>query len=257
MKPLPVLAAAVLLACGPRSLRAGAGGVLLARNHEAFLVEDDLVYARCLDLLRDGTYRQINRDEHGSEEVDHGTWEQSAGGMLRLHATRHALRFHALVAGPLSVALNSQAQRDALPTLYHDIAGFLATADDAVFSTRDVADLVTNGIKDEEPCRLDISRQTETCSRGDVIALTRQIANFVHTEQSGVYVLAPTKTAAGQPVFMLADDTFQATDLPRVQREYGIPVGGRPPFYFVPVEARAFAREIGSWRVPRLIGSPE
>ena len=257
MKPLPLLLTTVLLAGDPPCLRAGTDELLPARSHEAFLVEDDLAYARCLDLQRDGTYRQINRDEHGSEEVDRGTWDEAAGGLLRLHASRHALRFHALVAGPLSVALDSQAQRAALPALYHDIAGFLAASDDAVFATRDVRDLVTRGTGGEEPCRLDIARRTETCSREELVALSRQIANFLHTEHSGVYVLALTRTADGQPIFALADDTFQAADLPRVRREYGVPADGRPPFYFVPVAARTFAHEVGTWRVPRLPGSPE
>ena len=255
MKPLPILLAGAILSGRPPSLDAGADGLLPSAKHEAFLVEDDLAYARCLDLMRDGTYRQINRDGHGSEEVDRGTWDQAAGGVLRLHARRHALRFHALVAGPLSVTLDSQAQRDALPALYHDIAGFLAASEDTVFSARDVAELVRH--RNEEACRLDIARDAETCGRAELVALTRQIANFIHTEASGVYVLTLARTAAGQPVFALADDPFQAADLPRVMREYRVSPAARPPFYFVPVEGRVFAAEVGAWRVPRLPGSPD
>ena len=253
MKTPRIIAFAALLACGPHAAPAAGSGFLFPKGREAFLVEDDLAYARCLDLLRDGTYRQINRDEHGSEEVDRGTWDQSAAGVLRLRATRHALRFHALVSGPVSVALDSRAKRDAVPALHEAVGAFLAASEDAVFSARDVAGIGGGNV----PSRLDITGQAGTCSRQNLEALARQMGVFIRAEAGGVYVLNPSKNADGPPVFALEGDTFQAGDLPQVRRVYRVPGGARPPFYFVPVEARVFAREVGSWRQPRLAGSPE
>ena len=257
MKLALAIAAGTLLAQPSPGLLAGTNRVLLPRRQEAFLVEDDLVYARCLDLLRDGTYRQINRDEHGSEEVDRGTWDQSTEGALRLRASRHALRYHGLVAGPLSLALGGQAQRDALPSLLDSTREFLAASADAVFSARDVAAIRSRGVEGLAPFGIAVAPQAETCSRRDLDALARSGADFVRTEQSGVYVLTPAKTAAGHLLFVLADATFQAADVSRVRREYGIRPSERPPFYFVLVDGRTFARETGSWRLPRLPGSPE
>ena len=76
----------------------------LSKKQDTFFIEDDFVYRRFLQLARDGTYCQINRERTTGAEVDRGTWEQSADGTLFLHFTRGGLRFHALLSGPLAPA---------------------------------------------------------------------------------------------------------------------------------------------------------
>ena len=96
------------------------------------------------------------------------------------------------------------------------------------------------------PLVLTIDPKAESFRRGDLETLARQIDDYVQTEQTHTFRLTPIE-AGGQRLLVQEDAVFQATDLPRVLSEY--PVGtGRPPFYFVQVDAGTFAREAGSWQ---------
>jgi hypothetical protein len=57
-------------------------------------------------------------------------------------------------------------------------------------------------------------------------------------------------------LLVLEDATFQAQDLPRVRQEFRVQPGAAPPFYFARVDARAFARRAGRWKVLELPGRP-
>ena len=110
-----VALALVLVGSVSGSVRAAAPTTpRLTKKQDVFFIENDFVYRRFLQLARDGTYRQINRDR-AAVEVDRGTWEQTADGTVLLHFTRGGLRFHALSSGPLSITLDDPQKLAALP----------------------------------------------------------------------------------------------------------------------------------------------
>ena len=126
------------------------------------------MYRRFLALMHDGAYRQINQDRAHCAEADAGKWEQSADGTLRLHSAHRALRFRALLAGPLSVVLDSQEKLDRLPSLAAAIRRFLDGTGDAVFAEPTMAEFDGQGL-------VVLAPTAETFPRADLESLVRQI----------------------------------------------------------------------------------
>lgn len=238
MNLIPLLAAGAVLTFS---------GFRLPVRRDAFFVENDLVYRRFLALMQDGAYRQINQDRTSCAEVDQGTWDQTPDGAVRLHSTRHALRFRALLAGPLSVVLDSQEKLDALPRMAAAIRRFLDETHDRVFAASTVDELGAV-----------ISPGVETFSREETQSLLQQVEDTAESERSGVYTFAAVKAAPGNAALLiLRDAVFQATDLPRVRHDYPVKGDGPPPFYFAQVDARTFAREAGAWQAFHFPGEPD
>ena len=221
-------------------------GFRLPAHHDAFFVEDDLVYRRFLALMHDGAYRLIHQDRTACTEVDQGTWDQTSDGAVRLHSARHALRFRALLAGPLSVVLDSQEKIDALPRMAVAIRKFLDETRDQVFAAGNVRDLGAV-----------VSPGAETFSREEAQSLLRQVEDTSESERTGVYTLAAVETPGGPTLLILRDAVFQAGDLARVRHDYPAKGNAAPPFYFARVDARTFAREAGTWQAFHFLGEPD
>ncbi len=224
--------------------------VRLPVGRDAYFVENNLVYRRFLELMHDGAYRQINQDRTHCAEADAGKWEQSADGTLRLHSTHHALRFRALVAGPLSVVLDSREKLDRLPTLAAAIRRFLDGTGDAVFAAPTVAEFDGQGLVVLAPA-------AETFPRSDLQSLVQQIDHAAAAERTGTYTFTPWKPAGSPLLLILQDAVFQPGDLARVRSAYHVAPNAAPPFYFAQVDAREYAREVGRWEVFQFPGGPE
>ncbi len=214
----------------------------LARNRDSFFVEDDLVYRRFLWLARDGSYQQINRDGSAAAEVDRGTWEQDPAGTVLLHFTRNGLRFRALLSGPLSIMLGSTQKPADLAAAADVIRRWLGQTSDAVFAAASVGELAL------APVVLTIDPQAESFRRAALESIVRQIDDFVESELQQTYRLSPHRPGGALLLLIQQGAVFQAADLPRVQAEYQVPSGRKPPFYFAQVNAETFAREAGSWQ---------
>ncbi len=218
------------------------------RGRDVYLMENDLVYARFLLLSRDGTYQQINRDEHGGKEVDRGSWEQEPAGTVRLHSTCRALRPRALSAGGLSMALTGDGAFQGLPLLLVSMRRFLAGNGDAVFAAVRVVELNTDGAP-----TVHVEGGAITFDRRDVLMLAARIEAALDGERTASYLLLPV-TNAVRAIFVLREGVFGAADLAGVRRTYGVADGATPPFYFGRVEAKIFAAAVGRWEPLRLPG---
>lgn len=241
---LPVAAAFPWLATVQAEVR-------LPKDRDLYFIEDNLVYRRCLELMHDGDYRQIDKDRTSCREVDGGKWEQGRDGAVKLHSIHHALRFRALLAGPLSVVLDSQTKLDALPVLAASIRKFLASTQDTVFAPRTVEEYA--GL----PAVVAVDPRAETYRRDDLTALLRQIDDVTLAERDGTYTFTALKTPGTPLLLILQDAVFPADRLARVQREYRVKRGAAPPFYFAQVDARTFVRDVGAWTVFRFPGGTE
>ena len=246
---LPALLA--LLMPAGTVLAAAAKGFRLPAHRDAFFVENDLVYRRFLALMHDGAYRQINQDRTACAEVDQGTWDQTPDGVVRLHSTRHALRFRALTAGPLTVVLDSQEKLNALPRLAASIRRFLDSTQDGVFRTVAADELGA------DPASVAVGQGAETFSRDDVQSLLRQAEDTAASERTGVYPFMAVKPPGSTALLVLQDAVFQAADQARVRRDYPVKGNDAPPFFFAQVDARTFAREVGSWQAFHFLGEPD
>ena len=221
------------------------------KDRDAYFIEDNLAYRRFLELRRDGAYLQINQDRTSCREVDEGTWEQAANGMVRLHSVHHALRFRALLAGPLTVVLDSQAKLDAMPSLAAAVRRFLASRGYMVFTPHTV-----------DECNLSlavvaIDPGAETYRRDELTALLQQLDDATATERTGVYILAPSKRPDMPALLILQDAVFQASEVARVCRDYRVKPGKVPPFYFAQVDAPTFVRNVGTWTAFHFLGGTE
>lgn len=223
----------------------------LPKNRDLYFIEDNLVYRRCLELMRDGAYRQIDKDRTSCREVDEGRWEQLPDGTVRLHALHHALRFRALLAGPLTVVLDSQAKLDALPALAAAARRFLTPTQDTIFAARTVEEYAG------PPLTVAIDPHAETYRRDELFALLRQIDDAVSAERGGFYTFTPFKTPGAPLLLILQDAVFQADQLAKVRQECFVKPGAAPPFYFAQVDARTFVRDVGAWTVFRFPGGPD
>lgn len=240
-----------LILSGINPLRAvPTAGLRLPEHQDLFFVENNLVYSRCLNLARDGTYRQINRDRTGAAEVDLGTWEQADDGTVALHSTYRGLRFRALRSGPLTVPLDSAAKVDALPQVGVAIQRLLNQARSDVFSTADVAGL------NVPPLEITVDRGVESFLRQDLSRLAGQIAQAVQAERRRTYLLTPVLAPGGPVLLVLAGATYRPEQVPEVCRAYRVPRGSPPPFYFAQVAAATFARRVGRWRELAPLGGP-
>ncbi len=214
----------------------------LAQKQDAFFVENDFVYRRFLQLSRDGSYRQIERERTTAAEVDRGTWTQDTDGTVLLHFTRGGLRWHALLSGPLSIMLDDPRKFGALPTAAIAIHRWLAQSGSDIFPADNVHELPTS------PVSLALDPKAESFRRAELETLVRQIDDFAWSEQHQAFRLVPLKTV-GLPILLIQRGAiFEAGDLARVQREYCVRRGQAPPFYFAQVDAETFAREAGPWR---------
>lgn len=220
-------------------------------GRDVYFVEDNLVYQRFLALARDRSYHQYNKDRTSCHEVDQGTWEQATDGTVRLHSVHHALRFRALLAGPLTAVLDSQAKIDALPSLASAIRRFLDSTGDTVFAAQTIVEY------DPPPALAAIDSRAETYRRDDLFSLLRQLDHAAATERSGVYPFALLKPPGTPALLILQDAVFQSTDLARVRRDYRVKPGAAPPFYFAQVDARTFFRDLGAWTAFRFPGGTE
>ena len=229
--------------------------VPLAATHlpvgrDAYFVENNFVYRRFLALMHDGMYRQIDQERTHCAETDTGRWEQAADGTLRLHSTHHALRFRALLAGPLSVVLDSQEKLDGLPSLATAIRRFLDATGDAIFAAPTVADFDGQHLVALDPT-------AETFPRADLQSLARQIDHAAAAERTDTFVFTPLKPAGSPLLLILQDAVFETGDLARVRSAYHVALNAAPPFYFTQVDAREFAREVGRWQEFRFVGGTE
>ncbi len=229
------LAAGLAQAAAPANPR-------LARTHDVFFIENDFVYRRFLQLARDGSYRQINRERAAAAEVDRGTWTQDADGTVLLHFTRGGLRWHALLSGPLSITLDDPQKFDALPVAATAIRRWLAASSDDIFASGSIHALAT------APVVLQVDPKAESFRRAELETLARQIDDFAWSEQRQTFRLTLLKPAGGPALLIQRGAVFGADDLARVQLEYQVPHGQAPPFYFVQVDAATFAREAGRWQ---------
>ena len=223
----------------------------LPPGHDAFFVEDDLVYRRFLALMQGGAYRQIDQDRGTCEEVDQGTWEQTADGSLLLHSTHRALRFRALIAGPLSVVLDSQEKIDGLPVLATAVRRFLASTGDSVFTATSASEFAA------PPVVLTVAADAETFRRDDLQSLLPQLEHAAAAERTNTYRLALLPSNGSPTLLILQDAVYQPADLPRVRREYHVAAHAAPPFYFAQTDARTFARRVGTWKTFRYPGGIE
>lgn len=223
----------------------------LPKNSDIYLVEDDLVYARFLALAREGTYSQINRDEHGSTEVDRGRWEQDAAGTIRLHSTCRALRPRSLRGGPLYVVIAGQEQIEALPRLLVSMRRFLGEYADAVFDAASASEMDAPGA----PGIL-VEHGTTTFDRADADALAARIVEVLECERSCIYGLEPMKSA-DTALYILPGNAFRETDLPTVRRDYRVGAPAAPPFYFARIDVKTYVREVGRWQPLHLPGNLE
>lgn len=214
----------------------------LPKGRDIFFVENDLVSSRCLDLSHDGTYRQIDQDRTTSTEVDRGTWEQATDDTVLLHSTGRGLRFRALLAGPLTVVLDSPGKIAALPEVAAAIRRLLENWKDVVFTAKTAAEL------NSPPALVSVDRQAETIRREDLLSLALQIDNTVQTEQTRTYVLMPVRVVNRPLLLVLRDAVFGPEQISSVYRDYGVPHGAAPPFYFAQTDARTFASQVGRYR---------
>lgn len=243
MKPLRLALIFVLAWAGSGPARAATPTVpRLAKNQDHFFVENDFVYGRFLKLARDGSYQQINRDHTVAAEVDRGTWEQDAGGTLLLHFTRDGLRFRALLSGPLSIPLDPAQRVDDLAAAATAIRLWLTQSSDVAFATGSLREISV------APVILSVDPKAESFRRAELETLARQIDDFVWSEQHRTYRLSVYKPEKLPLLLVTRDATFQIADFPRVQTEYRVLPGQRPPFYFARVNAETFAREAGNWQ---------
>ncbi len=230
-------------ALGLASVRAAAlANPRLAKNHDAFFIENDFVYRRFLQLTRDGSYYQINSEHTAAAEVDRGTWSQEADGTVLLHFTRGGLRWHALLSGPLSIRLDDPQIFGALPAVADAIRRWLAPSHDEVFASDSIHELAT------APVAIAVDPKAESFRRTDLETLVRQIDDFAWSEQHRTFRLMLTKPAGFPALLIPRGAVFDLADLAWVQSEYHVPRGQAPPFYFVQVDAGTFAREAGSWQ---------
>jgi hypothetical protein len=247
-------AAALLAAAGSlHASPAASSAFRLSRQTGAFLLQDNLVNSRLLDLQPGGTYRQIDVDGSASAETDRGTWVQDARGAILLHPTCDAMRFRALTSGPLTIVLDRPGAMDGLPLLAAAIRRFLAQTEDEVFARTGVAEIQASLPAADV---LSIDPKAETFSRMDLLALARQIDDLLWSERTNTYILSPVPNTSPQ-LLVLQDARFQAQDLPRVRQEYRVKPGQPPPFYFARVDGRVFARRAGRWKVLELPGAPD
>ena len=219
-------------------------------GHDAYFEENNLVYRRFLELMHDGVYRQINQDRTHCAEADVGRWEQAADGTLRLHSTHRALRFRALLAGPLSVVLDGQEKLDHLPSLATAIRHFLDATGDEIFEVHAVAEFGTQQL-------VAVSPAAETFPRADLQSLVQQIDHAADAERTGTYTFTVLKTAGSPLLLILQDAVFQPGDIASVRSAYHVAPNAAPPFYFAQVDTRVYAREVGRWQAFRFPGGTE
>ena len=224
------------------NLSAAPAGPRLAKNRDAFFVENDFVYHRFLQLARDGSYRQITREPTTAAEVDRGTWTQDADGTVLLHYTYGGLRFRALLGGPLSITLDDPQKFGRLPLAASAIRRWLVGSPNAVFAADTLSELAL------PPAVVTLDPAAESFSRADLESLAAQIDEFTWSEQHQTCRLSLTKPAGSPPLLIQHGAVFNLQDLPRVRQEYRVSRGQAPPFYFVQVDAGTFAREAGSWQ---------
>ncbi len=237
-----ILWLALLWSSGGSGLGAPGGALRLPKGQDCFFVEDNFAYSRYLSLSHDGTYRQINQDADATVEADRGTWEQDARSVVLLHSTHRGLRFRALLSGPLTVVLDSPGKIDALPGVAEAIHRLLAGSEDAVFAAADAGEL--GGL----PAVVSVDRGAEIFSRAEVSGLCAQIEQTVQTERTRTYQLTPVRVGGRPLVLVLQGAVFGPERVTEICREYRVPPGAAPPFYFARVDAREFARRAGVWR---------
>ena len=250
------LAVAVLSLASLLAARTSAGAGpsapwTLPRDREVYLMEDDLVYVRFLMLARDGTYSQINRDEHGSTEVDRGNWRQDAAGGVRLRSSCRALRPRAVFGGPLSVTLADERAFEGLPALLASVQRFLADNRDAVFGAETLPEVNAAGAP-----VVHIDRAAASFERRDVVVLSFRLEAALAGERDAAYLLEPVKTSP-TAAFALQGSVFGPADLAGVRRNDQVAARAVPPFYFVRVEAKTYAREVGRWQPLHLPGGAQ
>ena len=220
----------------------------LPKNRDLFFVENDLAYSRCLRLSRDGSFQQIDQDAAGSTEVDRGTWEQGADDAVLLHSERRGLRFHALRSGPLTVVLATPEAVAALPEIAGAIRRLLAVSQDDVFAAETASELST------PPGAVSVERQAESFGRNDLTALAAQCDEVYRAEQSHTYRLMLIRPVGGPLLIVLQGATFAPGQVEAVRRDYHVPRGEAPPFYFAQTDARTFANRVGRYEAAEIPG---
>ena len=214
----------------------------LPTKQDCFFTENDLAYSRFLRLSRDGSYQQIDQNSTGSTEADRGTWEQEADAVVLLHAERRGLRFRAVRSGPLTVVLDSPDKIAALPEVAAAIRRLLAASQDDVFEADAAHDLGA------PPAAVTVDRRAETFSRSDLVALAAQSDAVYQTEHTHTYRLTPLRPAGGPLLLVLQGATFGPDQVEAVRRDYHVPRGDAPPFYFAQTDARSFANRVGRYQ---------
>ena len=250
MRAFPRVNAAVCALCF--WVNGGARGAALPprlpKNRDLFFVENDLAYSRYLRLSRDGSFQQIDQDAAGSAEVDRGTWEQDADDTVLLHSERRGLRFHALRSGPLTVVLATPGAVAALPEVAGSVRRLLAGSQDVVFGAEAASELSA------PPAVVAVDRQAETFGRNDLTALAAQCDEVYQSEQSHTYRLTPMRPTGGPLLIVLQGATFPPGQVEAVQRDYHVPRGEAPPFYFAQTDARTFANRVGRYEAVEVSG---
>lgn len=238
---LVLLLGSCCLAAAPDPLR-------LPPGHDLFFVEDNLAYSRYLSLARDGTYRQIDQSRAGAVEVDRGSWEQAPDHTVALHSTYRALRFRALRSGPLTLLLDEVGKVDALPQVAASIQSLLAREQAAVFAASDAGKL------DAPPATVHLDKGVESFRREELLVLAAQITQTLQTEAPRRYAFAPVRAPGGPLLLVLSGATFGPGQVAKTCRDYRVPRGSPPPFYFARTDAGTFARRVGRWRELQPVG---
>ena len=167
-----------------------------------------------------------------------------------MHSTYRGLRFRALLAGPLTVVLDSPGKLAALPEMAAAIRRLLETSEDVVFAAKTAAEL------NAPPAVASVDQRAETIRREDLLSLAAQIDDTIRTEQTRTYVLTPRKADNRPLLLVLRGAVFGPEQIASVCRDYQVPCGEAPPFYFAQTDARIFANRVGQYRELQFPGGP-
>ena len=222
------------------SLQAADPTPRLSKSTTRFSSRTTSFTAGFLQLARDGTYRQINRERTTGAEVDRGTWEQSAEGTLLLHLYPGRIALPRPAERPACHHGRRPSKIDAMLASANAIRRWLAPSGDVVFAAENVDKIAVF------PLCSRLLRKPSPFAAATSKAWRGRSTIFVRTEQTHTFRLTPVD-AGGRRLLVQEDAVFQAADLPRVLTEYPVRTG-RPPFYFAQVDAGTFAREAGSWQ---------
>jgi hypothetical protein len=234
--------------CLPKAWAQGsAASVFLSKKEDSFFKYDIVSASFYMHFRTNGTYRRIDREHMGVEEVDRGTWTQDSKGSITL---RSAMHYRNIEAGPLQIWTWEMDVAPQLPQLHATVTNFLRTNHAEHFDSNFVTQrlVLIRGEGTTLYCPIYVTEGTKEVSRRQLASLLRAVEEFRHrTDNNHLHLTAMKYRGV---TFLVWKDAEMPLNPPLAEIKKSIDrlkkEGGKAQFLlevFQPIDKRTFTDE--------------